>query len=140
MTPIAATPQVDRISATRRLLMLAPLLAMPVRPARAHALVVASDPPAGARLAAAPSRVVVRFNSRIDAARSRLALVAATRGAAAAETLPLEIAPATDPTLLEAPCPPLAPGPWRLRWQVLAVDGHITRGDIAFEIAAGPGR
>lgn len=125
---------------TRRLLLLAPLLAVPARPAQAHALVVSSDPAAGARLAAAPARVVVRFNSRIDATRSRLSLVPATRGAAAAQALPLEIAPASDPTLLEAPCPPLEPGPWRLRWQVLAVDGHITRGDIAFEIAAGPGR
>lgn len=135
------TPTASPLLSGRRVLLLAPLLALPSRPARAHALVVSSDPPAGARLAAAPERVVVRFNSRIDATRSRLALVPATRGAAAAaQTLPLEIAPATDPTLLEAPCPPLAPGPWRLRWQVLAVDGHITRGDIAFEIAAGPGR
>ena len=25
-------------------------------------------------------------------------------------------------------------GRWRLRWQVLALDGHITRGDIPFEV------
>lgn len=124
----------------RRLLLLAPLLAAPVLPARAHALVVSSEPAAGARLPAAPARVLVRFNSRIDAARSRLSLVPATWGAAATQALPLELAPVSDPTLLEASCPPLEPGPWRLRWQVLAVDGHITRGDIAFEIAAGPGR
>ena len=24
------------------------------------------------------------------------------------------------------------PGEWRLRWQVLSIDGHITRGDIPF--------
>jgi methionine-rich copper-binding protein CopC len=27
-------------------------------------------------------------------------------------------------------------GAWRVRWQVLAVDGHITRGDIPFTLRA----
>jgi len=31
---------------------------------------------------------------------------------------------------------PWAPGAWRLRWQVLALDGHITRGDVPFAIRA----
>jgi len=30
----------------------------------------------------------------------------------------------------------LAPGDYVLHWQVLAVDGHITRGDIPFSVAA----
>jgi hypothetical protein len=30
----------------------------------------------------------------------------------------------------------LAPGDYVLHWQVLAVDGHITRGDIPFRVAA----
>ena len=49
-----------------------------------------------------------------------------------------QLAPAAEPTLLEAPAPaaPLAPGAWRLRWQVLALDGHITRGDIPFTLRA----
>jgi methionine-rich copper-binding protein CopC len=28
----------------------------------------------------------------------------------------------------------LAPGDYRLRWQVLAYDGHITRGEIPFTV------
>jgi hypothetical protein len=104
-------------------------------PAAAHALVVDSTPPAGATLAAAPPRIVLRFNSRIDPERSRLTLVGPSAGAAAAAA-PLALAPdpAADATRIEAPCPPLEPGAWRLRWQVLAVDGHITRGDIPFTI------
>jgi methionine-rich copper-binding protein CopC len=78
--------------------------------------------------------VTIRFNSRIDHARSRLVLM----GPEGAQ-LSLDLAPAGDPTVLEAALDPtatLAPGAWRLRWQVLAVDGHITRGDIPFTLQA----
>lgn len=107
----------------------------PSRPASAHAVVTASEPEAGAVLAGPPPRVSVRFNSRIDHGRSRLVLVG-PEGAQHA----LDLAPAAEPTLLEAPAPsaPLAPGAWRLRWQVLALDGHITRGDIPFTLRAAP--
>jgi hypothetical protein len=92
--------------------------------------VVDSAPPAGATLAAPPPRIVVRFNSRVDPERSRLTLI----GPGAAAPLSLAPEPLADATRIEAPCPPLPPGAWRLRWQVLAVDGHITRGDIPFTI------
>jgi copper resistance protein C len=118
----------------RRLLagiLVAPLL----RPgeAAAHAVVVASDPAAGASLAAAPRQVTVRFNSRIDHGRSRLVLVGPD-----AVQVPLDPAPEGEPTVLQAPiaAATLVPGAWRLRWQVLAVDGHITRGDIPFTLTA----
>jgi len=102
------------------------------RRAAAHAVVTASEPEAGTVLAESPGRVSVRFNSRIDQGRSRLVLVG-PEGVQHA----LDLAPATEPSLLEAPAPPrLAPGAWRLRWQVLALDGHITRGDIPFTLRA----
>jgi copper resistance protein C len=102
--------------------------------AAAHAIVVASDPPAGAELAAPPTQVAVRFNSRIDHARSRLTLVGPLTGQDGT-ALVLEAHPGTDPVALDAAVPrPLAAGAWRLRWQVLALDGHITRGDIPFSI------
>ncbi|NOG69996.1 copper resistance protein CopC [Roseicella sp. DB1501] len=100
--------------------------------AAAHAVVVSSEPTAGAELAALPKRFVIHFNSRIDHARSRLVLVGPD-GAQKA----LDLAPELEPTLLEA-VPSAgagsAPGAWRIRWQVLAVDGHITRGDIPFTL------
>ncbi|WP_206664555.1 copper resistance CopC family protein [Dankookia rubra] len=107
-------------------------LAWPVQ-AAAHAVVVASDPAAGASLAVAPRQVTVRFNSRIDHGRSRLVLVGPD-----AVQVPLDPAPEGEPTVLEAPvaAATLVSGAWRLRWQVLAVDGHITRGDIPFTLTA----
>jgi methionine-rich copper-binding protein CopC len=117
----------------RSLLGFAAILLAP-RPGAAHAVVVTSEPAAGAALAAPPQAVIVRFNSRIDHARSRLTLVAPDGTQSV-----LEPAPDTEPTVLEAGVPArLAPQPgaWRLRWQVLAIDGHITRGDVPFTIAA----
>lgn len=99
------------------------------RQVAAHALVLASEPAAGARLARQPARAVVRFNSRIDRDRSRLALHGPRD-----QVLGLKLEEARDPAILAAPLPALEPGEWRLRWQVLATDGHITRGDIAFSL------
>ena len=48
-------------------------------------------------------------------------------------TLPL--APSTSPDLLTGTASSLAPGDYRLHWQVLSIDGHITRGDIPFKVS-----
>ncbi len=117
--------------ATLGALLATSLVPLLPRRAAAHALVMSSTPEPGARLATAPAQVVLRFNSRIDHARSRLTLFGPDN-----HPVPLPLAPPTDPALVQAPLPAgLAPGGWRLRWQVLAVDGHITRGDIFFTLA-----
>ena len=98
-------------------------------PAAAHAIIVSSDPTVDAVVPAAPLPVMLRFNSRIDRERSRLTLL---RPDGSSEALPL--APDVPPATLAAKLDGLAPGPYRLRWQVLGVDGHITRGDIPFAV------
>ena len=95
---------------------------------QAHAILLESQPAAGGSIAAGHIDVRLRFNSRIDASRSRLTL-----------TLPdhrKSILPATAAgagNLLDATAD-LAPGAYSLRWQVLAIDGHITRGDVPFSV------
>ncbi len=109
------------------------LLALPVIaavPAEAHAIVVAAEPAVDAVLAAGSVPVRLRFNSRIDDERSRLTLIRPD-----GSTLPLPIGASGSPDTLIAKIDGLAPGAYRLRWQVLAVDGHITRGDIPFTVA-----
>ena len=106
------------------------LFALTLRRASAHALVIESAPATGAVVEGGPPpRMRLRFNSRIDRARSRLVLHAPDGG-----QTPLPLDSGNDPTLLEARTDivPWAPGAWRLRWQVLALDGHITRGDVPF--------
>ena len=46
----------------------------------------------------------------------------------------LKITPTGSPDLLETSTDLGAPGPYVVRWQVLAVDGHITRGDVPFTV------
>lgn len=100
-------------------------LAAPVA-AQAHAILVESRPASGATVTSGPAELWLRFNSRIDAARSRVVL---DSGAA----LPLD-APARPDVLTGHMA--LTPGEHVLHWQVLSVDGHITRGSVAFGVAA----
>ena len=76
--------------------------------------------------------IVVRlhFNSRIDRERSRITLLAPD-----GKTRKLSETGAAEPDMLSARADGLDPGRYTLRWQVLAVDGHITRGDIPFQVA-----
>ncbi len=110
----------------RRLLALTALAALPA-PAAAHAILMASTPRHATPLAAGTQTLTLRFNSRLDLARSRLTLL---RPDKSAEILPL--LPGPDDVLSAST--PLAPGPHTLRWQVLALDGHITRGEVPFNV------
>ena len=110
----------------------ASLLAALLLPAAAiaHAILEDSTPRIGATVPSGTLDLRLRYNSRIDRARSRLTL---TRPDHSRETVP--ITPDSPPDILAAHLD-LAPGSYVLRWQVLAVDGHITRGDLPFTVTA----
>ena len=97
--------------------------------AQAHAILTDSQPAARSVAAPGTGHIVLRFNSRVDHARSRLAL--RTRGTEQV----LRVSPAGAEDVLESQAD-LVPGDYVLRWQVLAVDGHITRGDVPFQVKA----
>ena len=97
--------------------------------AAAHAIVIAAQPDVDAVVAGAALPIELRFNSRIDRERSRLTLIAPDGSTA---ILPLKSD--APPDLLTSSASGLKPGAYRLRWQVLSVDGHITRGDIPFTV------
>jgi methionine-rich copper-binding protein CopC len=99
-----------------------------INPASAHAVLMASEPAAGSRVAAGQVSVRLRYNSRIDSYRSRISV---TRPDGSASVLP--IAPTSAEGELETVIR-LVPGDYVLHWQVLAVDGHITRGDVPFTV------
>ncbi len=111
----------------RAILPLAVLLAGTV-PAAAHAILMASDPPVQGQLPAGTEQVTLRYNSRVDHARSSLVL---TRPDGTTQRLPVAGGSAADALATEVA---LAPGAYSLRWQVLATDGHITRGDVPFTV------
>jgi methionine-rich copper-binding protein CopC len=109
------------------LLTLSAAVLLPVL-ARAHAILEESTPPAGASVKAGPSDLRFRYNSRIDRSRSRLTLV---RPDHSHETIPIK--PGGPPDIIAAHLD-LSPGSYVVRWQVLAVDGHITRGDVPITV------
>jgi len=98
--------------------------------ASAHAILVASQPPEGGTVPTGEAHFNLRFNSRIDRMRSRVVLTSPDH-----TQITMPILAEGKPDEINASAT-LVPGAYVLRWQVLAIDGHITRGDIAF--TAGP--
>ena len=96
----------------------------------AHAVLQTSTPAANATIGAAGNvPIVLSFNSRIDAAHSSLSLVA-TDGKA----IPLGIDTKAEPNILRSNASELKPGHYSVRWQVVASDGHISRGTLSFNV------
>lgn len=98
--------------------------------AAAHAILEDSAPPIGASVKAGRMDLRFRYNSRIDRGRSRLTLI---RPDHSRDTIPIA---ADGPPDIVASHLDLTPGAYVIRWQVLAVDGHITRGDVPFTVTA----
>lgn len=100
--------------------------------ARAHAIILESTPGAGST-GPAPARLVLRFNSRLEKSLCSVELVGPGRRAIAL----LRPEPDAPPDTLAYPLPPgLAPGAYQARWKVMAADGHVTEGAVAFTVAA----
>jgi copper resistance protein C len=116
----------------RRLIWLLPCLAALLLPtfAKAHAILEESTPPAGTSVTAGSLDVRFRYNSRIDRGRSRLTLIGPDRHH---DTIPIL---SDGPPNIIAAHLSLTPGSYLIRWQVLAVDGHITRGDVPIIVTA----
>jgi copper resistance protein C len=99
------------------------------RVAMAHAILLESSPSINSSVAGPSIPIKLRFNVRIDATRSRLTLVKPD-----ASTQLLAITKGVPADTLASQAQELAPGEYRIRWQVLASDGHITRGEIPFQV------
>jgi copper resistance protein C len=97
--------------------------------AAAHAVLLESAPSVKGTVAGPDVPIKLRFNVRIDASRSRLILVRPD-----GSTQPLEISKQSPSDSLSAHATGLLPGDYVLRWQVLASDGHITRGEVSFSV------
>ncbi len=100
-----------------------------VRAAVAHAILLESSPSIHSTVAGPSIPIKLRFNVRIDATRSRLTLVKPD-----ASTQSLAITKDAPADTLASQAQRLNPGEYRIRWQVLASDGHITRGEIPFQV------
>ncbi len=104
------------------------LLTLVGRSAAAHAILMASLPAPQGRVPPGNLAISLQFNSLIDVKRSRLTLIEPGK-----EQLRLPITASGQGDRMVA-IANVSPGPTILRWQVLALDGHITRGDIDFSV------
>lgn len=97
--------------------------------ASAHAILVDSSPKANGSLPAGHATLTLKYNSRIDQARSKLVLVAPDHS----ETTLGVVSNPDKPNELDSEAD-LKPGAYVIQWQALALDGHITRGDLPFTV------
>jgi len=100
-----------------------------VSAAHGHAIVLSTTPGLRETVPGPDVAIKIRFNSRIDSKRSRLTLLAPDGN----QTM-LGIAEASSEDSLISEAKGLKSGVYLLRWQVLALDGHITRGEVPFRV------
>jgi methionine-rich copper-binding protein CopC len=107
-------------------LLLAMVLAAPV-PALAHAMLMKSDPAAGATLSASPAQITIRFSEALEPRFSSITLVDAT-GHAVPGALHVE------GRMMTLGIPRLTAGVFEVRWRALSVDTHVTQGAYRFTV------
>lgn len=104
-----------------------PLIAPQV--ALAHAVLVSSQPSLNSTVSGPEIAVLLKYNSRVDMKHSTLTLLAPD-----GRVEKVAIASEPEPGSLAAKLTGLVKGAYVLRWQVLATDGHITRGKVPFRV------
>jgi methionine-rich copper-binding protein CopC len=98
-------------------------------PLAAHSLLLESAPAANSTVEASPAELKLRFNNRIEKRLSRIRLVDAQ---GVTRDLPVAEDGAAD--WLTARVPSIAPGRYRVEWQVLSTDGHVVTGRFTFTV------
>jgi hypothetical protein len=121
--------------ALRACALCAALLASNPGAAAAHAIILESEPTAGATLAEPPARIYLRFNSKLE---KRLSSVRLASADGRPVPLPVVASEGELPDRIVLPLGKLRPGGYVIRYKVLAVDGHITEGALRFSVLEPP--
>jgi methionine-rich copper-binding protein CopC len=109
--------------------LLGVVLLLSPRAMLAHAILLQSTPAAHSTVHGPHLNVYLRFNSRLDGGRSKLLL-----NAADGHEVPLSSQSQKAASDLGAVADGVRPGHYVLHWIALASDGHITRGEIPFDV------
>jgi methionine-rich copper-binding protein CopC len=104
-------------------------LLLAARFVQAHAVLKETSPAANSTVTGPDVPIKLQFNVRVDAARSKLQLLHPDN---TVTELTVEKQPAPD--TLSSKAIGLKPGAYSIRWQVLAPDGHISRGEVPFKV------
>lgn len=95
----------------------------------AHAVLVKSQPAENSTVSGPNVAVLLKYSSRVDPQHSTLSLLDPD---GKVEKVTIDSEP--SPGVLSAKLTGLVKGAYELRWQVLAADGHITRGKVPFQV------
>jgi copper resistance protein C len=113
---------------TKRLITVAAVSLILVRVAHAHAFLDHADPKVGSTIHESPSLVTVWMTEGLEPAFSKLQVFDAK--GAEVDSKDTKVNGCTMTVSL----PKLAPGKYRVSWQVVAVDTHRTSGTFEFTI------
>ncbi len=97
--------------------------------AEGHAILKSSSPAANSTVKGPDVPIILKFNVRIDAGRSKVQLLHPD-----STQTDMVLEKQASPDTLESNVKGLVPGEYKIRWQVLAPDGHITRGEVPFTV------
>ena len=117
------------LSQRRRLLLSLLLVAGATQICLAHAILMESRPKINSTVQGPDLDITLRFNVRIDGSRSRILLVAED-----GTSTPLTLAKQSRPDILQMHASGLKRGAYKLQWNVLAADGHMSKGDVPFTV------
>jgi methionine-rich copper-binding protein CopC len=95
-----------------------------------HAILKQTWPAANSTVVGPDVPIKLQYNVRIDATRSKLQLMTPDN-----TMKDLIIEKQTSPDTLTTKATGLKPGAYKIAWQVLAPDGHITRGLVPFNVS-----
>jgi len=102
-----------------------------VAQASAHAFLDHAEPAVGGRVKQMPHQVRIWFTEPIELARSNIKVFDATGKRIDKKDVHTD----AKNSALEVSLPPIAPGTYKVVWQVISVDSHATNGDFTFQLS-----
>ena len=118
----------------KRALIVALAAALLPAAALAHAVLLKSNPSAGAVIDASPPELMLRFSEEILPSMSNIVLVASD----GTEISLTDVNDSRDVHIVTAPLPHLPPGGYAIRWSIVSADGHPVSGTYSFLVSPPP--
>ena len=97
----------------------------------AHASLQSSTPSANEVVQIAPTAIVLRFDTALEAPFSKITLINLKTGAVDTRKA---LGDRAHPNTLRTPMPPLAAGNYQVQWSTLTQDGHRAKGQFSFQV------